>query len=226
MVYIPDYPGPFIKKKVVVVGNFSCGKTCLITRMARGQYPRSKADELRITETVQLSVDETPIQLCLWDIRGIDYDPSWLYGAHAALVCFSVNIGSTDSKGKHLGRWVAEVNRNCPGAAILLVGLKADIRFHAKSVEKLARKGKALVTPEQGEQFRENIGATRYLECSARTGEGVQDVLAETARVAMQVGASGARHGRKSSGGGGGGGSGMRPLSRIGKFFGFAMGGE
>lgn len=31
LVYIPAYPGPFIKKKVVVVGNFSCGKTCLIT---------------------------------------------------------------------------------------------------------------------------------------------------------------------------------------------------
>lgn len=31
LVYIPGYPGPFIKKKVVVVGNFSCGKTCLIT---------------------------------------------------------------------------------------------------------------------------------------------------------------------------------------------------
>ncbi|KAJ4414374.1 GTP-binding protein Rho1 [Gnomoniopsis sp. IMI 355080] len=228
LVYIPNYPGQFIKRKVVVVGNFSCGKTSLIT----------KADELRITETLKLSVDEAPIQLCLWDIRGIDYDPSWLYGAHVALVCFSVNIGATDSKGKHLGRvrssaplsapllfdtfppqWVAEVNRNCPGAAILLVGLKADIRFHAKSVEKLARRGKALVTPEQGEQFRENIGATRYVECSARTGEGVQDVLAETARVAMQVGRGMGRHGRKSSSGGG-----RRPLSRIGKFFGFGMG--
>lgn len=31
LVYIPQYPGPFIRKKVVVVGNFSCGKTCLIT---------------------------------------------------------------------------------------------------------------------------------------------------------------------------------------------------
>lgn len=31
LVYIPDYPGPFIKRKVVVVGNFSCGKTSLIT---------------------------------------------------------------------------------------------------------------------------------------------------------------------------------------------------
>lgn len=31
IVYIPGYPGPFVRKKVVVVGNFSCGKTSLIT---------------------------------------------------------------------------------------------------------------------------------------------------------------------------------------------------
>lgn len=104
------------------------------------------------------------------------------------------------------------------------MGLKSDIRFHAKSVEKLARKGKALVTPEQGEQFRENIGATRYVECSARTGEGVQDVLAETARVALRVGGSADKHRRKSSNGNGIGGGVRRPLSRIGKFFGFGVG--
>ncbi|KAF3764650.1 hypothetical protein M406DRAFT_243258, partial [Cryphonectria parasitica EP155] len=176
-----------IKKKAVVVGNFSCGKTCMITRMAKGHYPKVCCFTLCITETVRIAVDEEPMELSLWDIRGIDYDPTWLNDAHVALVCFSVNIGSTDSKGKHLGRWVAEVNRNCPGAAILLVGLKADIRFHARSVEKLRRSGKALVTPEQGEQFRENIGASRYLECSARTGDGVLEVLGETARVAMQI---------------------------------------
>lgn len=31
LMYIPKYPGPFVKTKAVVVGNFSCGKTCLIT---------------------------------------------------------------------------------------------------------------------------------------------------------------------------------------------------
>lgn len=205
---------------------------------------QGKSDKSGIMESVKLSVDEEPIELSLWDIRGIDYDPTWLKDAHVALVCFSVNIGSTDSKGKHLGRvrhtfppspgrvhptpaflsivtanrpspptqWVAEVNRNCPGAAILLVGLKADIRFHAKSVEKLRRSGKALVTPEQGEQFRENIGASRYLECSARSGQGVLEVLGETARVAMQIRKD--DNCRKA----------RRPLSRIGRFFGFPSG--
>lgn len=31
LMYIPGHPGPFTRKKVIVVGNFSCGKTCLIT---------------------------------------------------------------------------------------------------------------------------------------------------------------------------------------------------
>lgn len=105
LVYVPQYPGPFIKKKVVVVGNFSCGKTCLITRMARGHYPRGDgAERAGVTETVKVSVDEEPVELSLWDIRGIDYDPSWLGNAQVALICFSVNIASTDAKGKHLGR--------------------------------------------------------------------------------------------------------------------------
>lgn len=107
LVYVPQYPGPFIRKKVVVVGNFSCGKTCLITRMARGHYPRGDGnggDRAGVTETVKVSVDEEPVELSLWDIRGIDYDPSWLSNAQVALICFSVNIASTDAKGKHLGR--------------------------------------------------------------------------------------------------------------------------
>lgn len=67
-------------------------------------WNQTKEDDMRITETIKLSVDETPMQITFWDIRGVDYDPSWLHNAHVALVCFSVNIGSTDAKGKHLGR--------------------------------------------------------------------------------------------------------------------------
>lgn len=69
---------------------------------------------MRITETLKLSVDEAPLELCLWDIRGHDYDPTWLHNAHVALVCFSVNIGSTDPKGKHLGRVCLAVSPSLP----------------------------------------------------------------------------------------------------------------
>ncbi|ROV89124.1 hypothetical protein VSDG_08871 [Cytospora chrysosperma] len=162
----------------------------------------------KLVETVKVSVDDEPVELSLWDIRGIDYDPSWLNDTQVALVCFSVNIGSTDAKGKHLGRWVTEVNRNCPTAAIILVGLKSDLRWHARTIEKLRKHGKTLVTLEQGEQLRESIGAVRYVECSARTGDGVFDVLEETTRTALRVKNEDYKRPHR------------RPLSRIGKFLG------
>ena len=102
------------------------------------------------------------------------------------------------------------MNRNCPSAAILLVGLKSDIRWHAKTVEKLRKHGKTLVTPEQGEQLRDSIGAVRYLECSARTGDGVMELLEETTRIALQVRNEDVKKAHR------------RPLSRIGKFLGLS----
>lgn len=100
------------------------------------------------------------------------------------------------------------------------MGTKADIRAHAWSVAKISSRGQGLVTPAQGAMFRDNIGASRYLECSARTGEGVVEVLGETARVAVQV--KRAHQLRKN--GGGSGGAATRPLSRIGRFLGWGNG--
>lgn len=37
----------------------------------------------------------------------------------------------------------------------------------------------------QGEMVRQKIGATRYLECSARTGEGVREVFETATRLAL-----------------------------------------
>lgn len=68
------------------------------------------------------------------------------------------------------------------------------------------------MTPEQGEQLRASIGAVRYLECSARTGDGVMEVLEETTRVALRVRNEDYKRAHR------------RPLSRIGKFFGFGLG--
>lgn len=105
-------------------------------------------------------------------------------------------------------QWVTEISRNCPGAAIILVGLKSDIRWHAKTIEKLHKHGKTLVTQDQGEQLRDSIGAIRYLECSARTGDGVLEVLEEATRLSLMVNNEGFKKGHR------------RPLSRIGKFLG------
>lgn len=47
----------------------------------------------------------------------------------------------------------------------------------------------------QGDMVRQKIGATRYLECSARTGEGVREVFETATRLALL-----STKGRKKSG--------------------------
>lgn len=42
---------------------------------------------------------------------------------------------------------------------------------------------------------RQKIGATRYLECSAKTGEGVREVFEQATRLAL---VSNKKHGKKS----------------------------
>lgn len=41
------------------------------------------------------------------------------------------------------------------------------------------------VTPEEGEEVRKKIGAYKYLECSAKTNEGVREVFEHATRAAL-----------------------------------------
>lgn len=43
------------------------------------------------------------------------------------------------------------------------------------------------VTPEEGRAMAEKINAYGYLECSAKTNEGVRDVFETATRAALQV---------------------------------------
>lgn len=51
------------------------------------------------------------------------------------------------------------------------------------------------LSPSQGDMVRQKIGATRYLECSAKTGEGVREVFEQATRLAL---VSNKKHGKKS----------------------------
>lgn len=42
-----------------------------------------------------------------------------------------------------------------------------------------------MLTLKQGEEIRKKIGAYKYLECSARTNEGVREVFESATRAAL-----------------------------------------
>ncbi|CAJ0759477.1 21880_t:CDS:2, partial [Entrophospora sp. SA101] len=84
--------------------------------------------------------------------------------------------------------WIEEVNRLCPGIPVILVGLKTDLRNSETEIEDMRNKGLSFVDPKQGETMAQQIGAKRYIVCSALTGENVDQVFEVASRNALLVG--------------------------------------
>lgn len=68
-----------------------------------------------------------------------------------------------------LQQWNPEVSHHCPNTPVILVGTKLDLRDDKETVEKLKEKRLAPITYPQGLQMMKEIGAVKYLECSALT---------------------------------------------------------
>jgi len=106
-----------------------------------------------------------------------DYDrlrPLSYIGANCFLVCFSVvspcsfeNINCV---------WISEVEHYCPKTRKILVALKCDLREDKEIQEKLARSSQHPITFEEGKELAEKLSIP-YMECSALTGEGVDNVF-------------------------------------------------
>lgn len=82
-------------------------------------------------------------------------------------------------------QWVEEANERCPEVPIILVGLKKDLREDPEAREEMRRRSRTFVTPQHAESISRQIGARKYLECSALTGEGVDDVFEAATRAAL-----------------------------------------
>lgn len=61
----------------------------------------------------------------------------------------------------------------------LIVGTQIDLREDSQVIEKLARQKQRPVTSEQGERLARELGAVKYVECSALTQKGLKNVFDE-----------------------------------------------
>ena len=68
---------------------------------------------------------------------------------------------------------------------ILLVGNKVDLRDDPETIKEFAKRGRSPVKWEEGYAMAKRIGAYAYLECSAKTREGVRQVFEIAARAAL-----------------------------------------
>ena len=79
-----------------------------------------------------------------------------------------------------------EVREFCSGCPVILVACKKDLRTDPRVITKLAKQDGKPVTSEVGKRIATQIKADAYMECSAKTREGVQDLFVHAARLLLK----------------------------------------
>jgi Ras family protein A len=80
-----------------------------------------------------------------------------------------------------------QVRHFCRNVPIILVGNKKDLRNDETTRRELAKMKQDAVRFEQGKNMAETIGAFAYLECSAKSKDGVREVFETATRAALQI---------------------------------------
>lgn len=174
--------GDTLDIKVMVVGDSNVGKTCLLISYTSNSFPGDYVPTVFDNYTANMSLGGKNVTLGLWDTAGsAEYDslrPLSYPGTDIFLVCFSLVEPETFDTIK--AKWVPEINANFGGDSkpkIVIVGTKVDLRNKESTAESLKAQGKHPISKAEGEQLAASVGAIKYLECSALTQEGLNDVF-------------------------------------------------
>ncbi|XXG97302.1 lariat debranching enzyme [Hypoxylon texense] len=230
---------PAYSKKIVVVGDGGCGKTCLLISYSQGYFPEKYVPtvfENYITYPTHQPTGKT-VELALWDTAGQEeYDrlrPLSYPETDLIFVCFAIDC--PNSLDNVLDKWYPEVLHFCPYTPLILVGLKSDLRHKKTCIEMLKTQGLTPVTSEQGMAVAKKMGA-QYMECSSKEMTGVDEIFdraintvvandrrnLEAAMAAAPTSSMGGNNGSSGSGSsapgggrdGGGGIPGVRPFKK------------
>merc|ERR1711936_214491 len=178
---------PPVNKKLCIIGDGNTGKTALLYRFKNKTFDEKYEPTIFETESHTCEFDNKKVNLSLWDtagqeefdrIRVLAYDKTDIL----LITCCAVSRISYRNV-KDL--WLKELEKNkskFTNAAIVLVGTKCDLKGVAEARDNPEDKD---VTKAEGEQLARDIGATCYIETSAKTGDGIKELFEEAIRASM-----------------------------------------
>ena len=174
--------------KCVSVGDGAVGKTSLLISFTTDSFPGEYIPTVFDNYSANVLFDGKPVNLGMWDTAGQeDYDrirPLSYPGTDVFLLCFS--IANPTSYGNVSSKWYPEVSHYSEHTPIVLVGTKLDLRKDIVTIERLKDQDQVPITYAQGLKLKKDIGAVKYVECSALTQEGVRGVFNEAVKAVLQ----------------------------------------
>lgn len=82
-------------------------------------------------------------------------------------------------------QWFPEIRHHAPDVPFILVGTKEDLRHNEEWVSRLRSEGKSPKTVDDGDRLAAELGAVKYVECSALTQIGLKRVFDEAIKIAL-----------------------------------------
>lgn len=162
--------------KLVVIGDGTVGKTCMIMCFAQDSFPTTYVPTVFDAHHGFSKFNGREIMLDVWDTAGQEdlkrLRPLCYPGSDIFLVCFS--LVDKESFKSACSNWIEELQElgpsNCPR---LLVGTKADLRAEFEADGKAGQ----CISTREGTKARDLCNFQGYIECSAKTGFNLSKVF-------------------------------------------------
>lgn len=152
--------------KLLIIGDSSVGKSCLLLRFAENTFSPSYITTIGVDfkiRTVECNGEKVKLQI--WDTAGQErfrtITSTYYRGTHGVIVVYDVTSGESFANVK---RWLHEIDQNCDLVSRILVGNKCD------DVEK------KVVEFDDAQRFAHQMGIQLY-EASAKENIRVEELF-------------------------------------------------
>lgn len=163
----------------MIVGDVAVGKACLPISYTTNAFPKEYIPNVFDNYCTQTSVDAQIISLNLWDTtdQEEEYDQLQMFSCPQTntFVIFFFSTGNPSFYANVRHKWYPEVSHHCLNVSAMLVGTKRDLWSDCETVKKLKEQSRVPMTPQQGPSLAKQVGAVKYLECSALMQERVHE---------------------------------------------------
>ncbi|KAL1842436.1 hypothetical protein VTJ49DRAFT_5284 [Mycothermus thermophilus] len=177
--------------KICLVGDSGSGKTSLINRLVHDYFkPELPSTKAPYSKTAPFRADDgSLVNVELWDIPGslANKDGAGPLGStffHAAVIC--VGLEKKSNVKNVAAVWRPKINISLHDQPVYLLGLKADMRPEHPVLPLSFLPSSEPVSSQLGEHLALVVAADHYAECSARTGDNVDEAFGEIVNQVLE----------------------------------------